>query len=930
MSQVGVSRPGSQFNGKIGLLPEIQHPLSRMSNPGNMDVRGVSRAGERPSSQPSGRPLASETAYPVRKSLSAIGRESRQSSRGEGVARQSVNIPIGSIPEGVEVAYGDPEKTRIPIFGNRAATADRQDVSSRASSRLSRPSTQARIEIDEIEALLKEKVKTSFYEVRKRFKDNDPEGRGNVSREAFARILTMILGRPMTQCQFTRLMDRVGFRERQIISFSEFFTNYRHIPDANYPQWMDPVNRPGCNDRITMNANEVHLQLKERAKQRFLDVADMFPQMNPGGTGRILKPELKQLLNKMLYFMSDSEFEELWKRYDPNGEGVIRGSRFLKELGIEWRNGSLEMERSSPVREGRSPRRKEKERQNQIDIEIWLKEKFREGFFNMKAEFEKKDSEMKGIVSFDEFIEVLGRFGLKLEKSLLGTFLSRCSIHAMGKGVPYREFLHRFQDRSESGMVHQILTDPRHRYNRPDVIEDGTSITAIESQLMNMFQRDFLALLGTFKNIDKLGQDVISQEEFRAALESRFDMPLTDPQFRSFMDRVPLDEDGNVKYVQFMQFFDTKGKAQSLFEERPNKVVETSDYPPLKQCESPLLEDDELEVGALDEETSRRSTNELFKLIKGLLKKHYQDIEDTFYSLDETNTRRITPEMMYQMFKRFDINPEITRGEIRDLWNTFITNADRTLDYYQFVRHFGFSMRSAAFPNAKLNPPRRGDCDFMMRSRKLNCDSDMLEDSLRSKVEFMWDDLQREFLNMDPYTTGFVTKEEFKDVLSELCIHLTDWELEGLCERFALKKDGRISYIEFLKPFAQRKKIWRHGNNMLSLLQHPQPELPISDIVEPPQQGLTGLTAKLRQKLAGDWKNLRRAFRKLDVTGDGYLSLPEFRSVLKLANVVLDEDEVYQVMSEFDRDMSGKIPYHKFMEEALRTESRKSDKKTAA
>ena len=60
----------------------------------------------------------------------------------------------------------------------------------------------------------------------------------------------------------------------------------------------------------------------------------------------------------------------------------------------------------------------------------------------------------------------------------------------------------------------------------------------------------------------------------------------------------------------------------------------------------------------------------------------------------------------------------------------------------------------------------------------------------------MWDDLQREFLNMDPYATGYVTKEEFKDVLSELCVHLTDWELEGLCERFAIKKDGRfVSYL---------------------------------------------------------------------------------------------------------------------------------------
>ncbi|GFN96863.1 EF-hand calcium-binding domain-containing protein 6 [Plakobranchus ocellatus] len=71
-----------------------------------------------------------------------------------------------------------------------------------------------------------------------------------------------------------------------------------------------------------------------------------------------------------------------------------------------------------------------------------------------------------------------------------------------------------------------------------------------------MFQRDFLALLGMFKKIDNLGTDVISQEEFRAAIESRFNMELTNSQFESFLDRVPLDEEGNVMYTRFMQQFD--------------------------------------------------------------------------------------------------------------------------------------------------------------------------------------------------------------------------------------------------------------------------------------------------------------------------------------------------------------------------------------
>lgn len=113
MSQVGIPRPASMGQ-KMGVsLPQIEHPLSRMGNPTNMDIRGVSRSGDRPLSHPSGRPLANENVYSGRKSVSAHGRDSRLGSR----QMMQAPLPIDSIPEGVEVMYGDPAKTRLPVFG---------------------------------------------------------------------------------------------------------------------------------------------------------------------------------------------------------------------------------------------------------------------------------------------------------------------------------------------------------------------------------------------------------------------------------------------------------------------------------------------------------------------------------------------------------------------------------------------------------------------------------------------------------------------------------------------------------------------------------------------------------------------------------------------------------------------------------------------
>lgn len=66
--------------------------------------------------------------------------------------------------------------------GNKSQMGNRDEVMSRVSSRLSQASTQSRLEIDELESILREKCRTHFHEVQKKFKDNDPQGQGNVNR----------------------------------------------------------------------------------------------------------------------------------------------------------------------------------------------------------------------------------------------------------------------------------------------------------------------------------------------------------------------------------------------------------------------------------------------------------------------------------------------------------------------------------------------------------------------------------------------------------------------------------------------------------------------------------------------------------------------------------------------------------------------------
>lgn len=57
--------------------------------------------------------------------------------------------------------------------------------------------------------------------------------------------------------------------------------------------------------------------------------------------------------------------------------------------------------------------------------------------------------------------------------------------------------------------------------------------------------------------------------------------------------------------------------------------------------------------------------------------------------------------------------------------------------------------------------------------------------------------------------------------------------------------------MNFLEEFGPRKEVWHTGNDMFSLLTHPRTPLGLSDVVEHPQKGLIGISAKLRNKVRG-------------------------------------------------------------------------------
>lgn len=71
-----------------------------------------------------------------------------------------------------------------------------------------------------------------------------------------------------------------------------------------------------------------------------------------------------------------------------------------------------------------------------------------------------------------------------------------------------------------------------------------------------------------FSTLDQHKRGWVTQDQFRAAIENGFDISLTDEQFNSFLDHVPLTKNGAIRFTDFMAQFDTRLVQQLLMMSR--------------------------------------------------------------------------------------------------------------------------------------------------------------------------------------------------------------------------------------------------------------------------------------------------------------------------------------------------------------------------
>ncbi|GLD48026.1 EF-hand calcium-binding domain-containing protein 6, partial [Lates japonicus] len=168
-------------------------------------------------------------------------------------------------------------------------------------------------------AAMKNRIKAIHGNNLTAFRLMDKKHKGVVDCHDF-RTLYNSLGFFCREGEYERLLDLIGLHPGGNLNYAEFID----IVENNGKQ----------RARATSVQEQLHELLACEARCKWGDISKALCQFDADGQGWIHKKSLRGLLFTYALPISSNEFDQLWSRYDPEGQGCVAVCDFLEKLGF--------------------------------------------------------------------------------------------------------------------------------------------------------------------------------------------------------------------------------------------------------------------------------------------------------------------------------------------------------------------------------------------------------------------------------------------------------------------------------------------------------------------------------------------------------------------------------------------------------------------
>ncbi|XP_071389136.1 EF-hand calcium-binding domain-containing protein 6 [Centroberyx affinis] len=413
-----------------------------------------------------------------------------------------------------------------------------------------------------------------------------------------------------------------------------------------------------------------------------------------------------------------------------------------------------------------------------------------------------------GTVEVLDFRRVLENFCTRLSDNQYRYMLNKLELNWEQHTINWKAFLNKFKP--PSPLMSGRCLDQGTKARSPT---ETSRITEVLRRIQEVVSGRLYEITKEMMDLDQTHSDTISKDEFRQLCDRRF-MRLTSDQFECVWNQMPVNEEGKLQYREFLKRFGAEKTTHTEPGSPTNNILFPSPEP--REIGSSTKSRRPKTAGAILQRcksapqcSSRRPSTvggrgtgsplgSVERRLRGEVQRCWKEIQRNCSEDDPHREGEISTNSFLDILQSLNIS--VTQKEFEHLAVKFDIMSNGRVSYPNFLRQFLLNLNppevKRAFERRKLpcpaTTPSRG-----VLSRQ--CVEVMLR--IYEAVQLSWNAIRHSFLTSDRARTGHISIQDFRKVLRNFSVSLSEEEFFHLSSYFDASAAGKISYNDFLRAF---------------------------------------------------------------------------------------------------------------------------------
>ncbi|XP_057599313.1 EF-hand calcium-binding domain-containing protein 6 [Hippopotamus amphibius kiboko] len=678
--------------------------------------------------------------------------------------------------------------------------------------RLVRPKqkvTDSELACEQAHQYLVTKAKTRWSDLSKNFIETDSEGNGILRRRDVKNALYGF-DIPLTPREFEKLWMRYDTEGRGHITYQEFLQklgiNYSadiHRPHAeDYFNFMGHFTKPQqVQEEVKelQQSTEKAVPARDKLKEHYQDISKALAKLDKSRNGCISLCKMQKSLQECGCSLTEEELTHL-----------------LNSWGISWRENSISyldflraVEKSKPAR----PPPQEKEESVPINFALLGPEEVLKNIQEVVTSsspalwtaFSALDKDDTGFVKAPDFGQVLKDFCYKLTDNQYHYFLRKLRIH-LTPHINWKYFLQNFNSYLEETAAEWAEKMPK---GPLPMSPKETANQELLARLHKAVTTHYHTIAQEFENFDTMKTNTASRDEFRSIC-TRHVQVLTDEQFDRLWEEMPVNAKGRLRYLDFLSSFSSEKAATLPATGDSAKAQRGSSVPEVSERSRSAGSSPTRDMKAGSKPRSHPCTpasmtpplqncepieNKLRKKIQGCWREFLRECKER----DANRQGEIPAADFLALVEKFNL--DISRDECQQLIVKYDLKNNGKFTYCNFIQSCVLLLKAK-----ETSLMQRMKIQNANKMKEVGAETSSFYSALlriQPQIVHCWRPMRRTFKAYDAGGTGLLSVADFRMVLRQYSINLSEEEFFHILEYYDKTLSSKISYNDFLRVFLQ-------------------------------------------------------------------------------------------------------------------------------